>query len=225
MLGDPAGVIAPFPLVAPMKTPPSFDAWRGSVLTTDNNASGALTFLWHARALLTGNEKPSFLDGSFFFPLSGAPQAGGPPTLANAAGNYVRPAGTTGAWVGLLTPPGEPPNTFTLVLDLETTAPPRTCRIPLGRFDGATFTRPALDASWQAIVSAVAAGPGLQIGNEVLTAVADGPGFRLTLLRTSVAGSGLAGFDGTVVAVSHDRAFVRAFAERTIELGRSSVNV
>ena len=122
MLGDPAGAIAPFPLVAPMKAPPNFDAWRGSVLTTDNNASGALTFLWHARALLTGNEDPNFLNGSFFFPLSGAPQAGSPPTLANAAGNYTRPTNTTGAWVGLLTPPDEPANTFTLVLDLETAA-------------------------------------------------------------------------------------------------------
>lgn len=122
MLGDPAGVIAAFPLVAPMKSPPNFDAWRSSVLTTDNSATGALTFLWHLRALLTGNEDPSFLDGSFFFPLTGAPQAGAPPVLADTAGNYTRPTGTNGAWVGLLTPPGEPANTFTLVLDLETVA-------------------------------------------------------------------------------------------------------
>ena len=98
MMGDPAGAIAPFPLVAPMKAPPNFDAWRASVLTTDNNAAGALTFLWHLRALLTGNEDPNFLNGSFFFPLSGAPQPE-PPTLANAGGNYTRPTGTNGAWV------------------------------------------------------------------------------------------------------------------------------
>ena len=126
MLGDPAGAIAPFPLVAPMQTPPNFDAWRDSVLSTDNNATGALTFLWHVRALLTGNEDPNFLNGSFFFPLTGAPQAGSPPTLANGGGNYTRPTGTTGAWVGLLTPPSEPANTFTLVLDLETASPART---------------------------------------------------------------------------------------------------
>ena len=126
MLGDPAGAIAPFPLVAPMQTPPNFDAWRDSVLSTDNNATGALTFLWHVRALLTGNEDPNFLNGSFFFPLTGAPQAGSPPTLANGGGNYTRPTGTTGAWVGLLTPPSEPADTFTLVLDLETASPART---------------------------------------------------------------------------------------------------
>ncbi|MEZ6060146.1 MAG: DUF6603 domain-containing protein [Planctomycetaceae bacterium] len=196
MLGDPAGVIAAFPLVAPMKTPPNFDAWRSTVLTTNNSATGALTFLWHLRALLTGNENPSFLDGSFFFPLTGAPQAGVPPVLADAAGNYARPTGTNGAWVGLLTPPSEPANTFTLVLDLETTAPARTCRIPLGRFDGATFTRPNLDASWHDIVQFIAAGAGLSIGNELLTAAVDGAGFKLSLLRTTVVGSGLAGFDG-----------------------------
>jgi hypothetical protein len=196
MLGDPAGAIAPFPLVAPMKSPPDFAAWRGSVLTTDNNASGALTFLWHVRALLTGNEDPNFLNGSFFFPLSGAAQAGSPPTLADAAGSYTRPTGANGAWVGLLTPPSEPPDTFTLVLDLETTAPAQTCRVPLGRFDGATFSRPTLDASWQNIVQFIASGAGFPIGDEVLTAVAEGPAFRLSLLRTTVAGSGFAGFDG-----------------------------
>lgn len=195
MMGDPSGVIAPFPLVAPMKAPASFDAWRGSVLTTNNGASGALTFLWHLRALLTGNKSPSFLDGSFFFPVSGAPQAGSPPTLGNATGNYVRPTGTTGAWVGLLTPPSEPPGTFTVVLDLETTAPPATCRIPLARFDGANFTRPPLDNSWQSILQFIDTS-GMAIGNETLTADSDPPGMLLSLLRTSVAGSGLAGFDG-----------------------------
>lgn len=196
MLGDPAGAIAPFPLVAPMNTPPNFDAWRASVLTTDNNATGALTFLWHLRALLTGNEDPNFLNGSFFFPVSGAPQAGSPPTLADAAGNYTRPTGTNGAWVGLLTPPTEPANTFTLVLDLETTAPARTCRIPLAHFDGAQFTRPTLDGTFQDIVDFIAGGSGFPIGNELLTAVPDGGGFRLSVLRTTVAGSGFAGFDG-----------------------------
>jgi len=196
MMGDPAGAIQPFPLVAPMKSQPNFDQWRGSVLTTTNNASGPLTFLWHARALLTGNEDPNFLNGSFFFPLSGAPQTGIPPTLASASGTYTRPTGINGAWIGLLTPPGEPPNTFTLVLDLETIAPARTCRIPLGRWDGVSFTRPTLDASWQNIVQFIASGAGFPIGNELLTAVADGPGFLLSLLRTNVVGSGFAGFDG-----------------------------
>jgi hypothetical protein len=197
MMGDPAGVIAPFPLVAPMKTPPNFDAWRGSVLTTNDNASGALTFLWHLRALLTGNKDPNFLSGSFFFPLSGAPQPGAPPVLANASGTYTRPTGTTGAWVGLLTPPDQPPNTFTLVLDLETASPPRTCRIPLARFDGSTLSRPPLDASWQDIVAFIASGAGLPIGDETLEAVPDGAGYRLSLLRTNVSGSGVAGFDGS----------------------------
>ena len=199
MLGEPETVIKPFPLFAAMKTPPSFDPWRNSVLTTDDNASGALTFLWHLRALLTGNESPNFLEGSFFFPLSGAPQAGGPPTLANAAGNYARPTGAAGAWVGLLTPPAEPAGTFTLVLDIELTGPTRTCRIPLGRVQGNTFTRPALTAAWPEVqqVLGTIVGAGLAIGNETLTAVNEGPGFLVTVLSTTVAGSGAVGFDGT----------------------------
>lgn len=42
----------------------------------------------------------------------------------------------------------------------------------------------------------IASGAGFSIGNELLTAVADDAGFKLSLLRTSVAGAGLAGFDG-----------------------------
>jgi hypothetical protein len=195
MLGDPAGVIAPFPLVAPMKTEPDWGSWPGSVLTTDNNASGALTFLWHARALLTGNEDPNFLNGSFFFPLIGGQTGGSPPTPANGTGNYTRPTGSTGAWVGLLTPPSEPPNTFTLVLDLE--VPPQSARVAIARFDGTNFTRPPLDSSWQNLVQAIASGPGLAIGNDTLTAVQESPGiFRISVLRTNVAASGFAGFDG-----------------------------
>lgn len=152
MMGDPAGVISPFPLVQAMQATPDFDAWRSSVLTTNNNASGALTFLWHLRALLTGNESPDFLTGSFFFPLSGAPQSGAPPVLGNSTGAYTRPRNQNGAWVGILTPPEEGPNTFTLVLDLETVSPARMCRIQLARWNGTTFSRPSLDSSWQAIV-------------------------------------------------------------------------
>jgi hypothetical protein len=198
MMGDPVGPIAAFPLVAPMKSQPDFNAWRSSVLTTDNSASGALTFLWHLRALLTGNESPNFLEGSYFFPVSGAPQSGSPPTLADASGPYPPLTPTDGAWVGLLTAPTEPPGTFTLVLDLQTVAPARACRIPLARYDGAAFTRPTLDASWQDIVQFIVGtgDGGFAIGNEKLTAAVDGPGFRLSLLRVNVAGTGFDGFDG-----------------------------
>src|SRR5262249_14630613 len=151
----------------------------------------------HARALLTGNEDPNFINGSYHFPLSGAAQPGSPPTPANGSGDYHQPMGSDGAWIGLLTPPDdEPADTFELVLDLETAVPARTCRIPLARLAGQTFTRPLLDASWQDIVQFIAAGAGFPIGDELLTAVSDGAGYRLSLFRTTVAGSGFAGFDG-----------------------------
>jgi hypothetical protein len=105
----------------------------------------------------------------------------------------ARPEPTAHGWT--LTPPSEPPNTFTLV-DLETVAPARSCRIPLARFDGAQFTRPTLDSSWQTLVDFIADGAGFPIGNELLTAVPDGAGFRLSLLRATVSASGFTGFDG-----------------------------
>ena len=65
MLGDPQpNPIAPFPLLADaMGTTPVFDTWHQSILTTDENGSGALTFLWHLRALITGNTSPDVLPG------------------------------------------------------------------------------------------------------------------------------------------------------------------
>ena len=82
-----------------------------------------------------------------------------------------RPTGTTGAWVGLLTPPDEPANTFTLVLDLETAAPApqRPAAFRSAASTAPQFTRPALDGSWQAHRrSFIASGAGFPIGNELL---------------------------------------------------------
>ena len=73
MIGDPPDPIQPFPLVQPMKAVPDFAPWQDSVLSTADGASGALTFLWHLRALLTGVESTDFLSGSMFFPLAAAP--------------------------------------------------------------------------------------------------------------------------------------------------------
>ena len=188
MIGDPPGPIQPFPLVQPMKAVPDFAPWRDSVLSTADGASGALTFLWHLRALLTGVESTDFLSGSMFFPLAAAPPSPNPPTPADATGTYTHPMGTTGAWVGLLT---EPAGTFTLVVDLEIAG--QSCRIPLAGWDGTTFQRPNLvDGSWDDVLAAIQSG-GLDIVDDEMTAV----GNRLTLLGTTVSGSGLVGFDGT----------------------------
>src|SRR4029453_1294303 len=83
---------------------PSFDAWRGSILTTDENASGALTFVWHFRALVTGNTSPDVLGGSRWLPLISGPEAAAGPPAPSAfpvAGAYPPASPTTGAWLGI----------------------------------------------------------------------------------------------------------------------------
>jgi hypothetical protein len=71
MMGDTSDVIEPFPLFGAenMGKEPNFDPWVSSVISLDDEAAGALTFLWHLRALLTDNEDPTFLGGSIFMPL------------------------------------------------------------------------------------------------------------------------------------------------------------
>jgi hypothetical protein len=140
MLGDPAGVIEPLPIVDMPGQPADFTQWSASVLPGED-AGGALTFLWHLRALLTGNEDPSFFTGSFYFPLispvPGQPQ-GQPPTMADSSGQFPGDPGPS-AWVGVLT---DPP--FTLVVDLWNDNTERV-RIPLAAWDGQNLVRPAFD--------------------------------------------------------------------------------
>ncbi len=185
-LGEPASTIKPFPLVgaANMGTPPQFDLWKDSVLTTSGGASGALTFLWHLRALLTGNESPDFLSGSVFFPLVGPAVAHpAPPTLADSAGPFN--PGATGVWLGIL-------DDTSLVLDIRLGG--NACpRIPLGKVTAGKIDRPAVPAGVGAFLSALTP---VDIGGTLVTAAADGPGFRLTLLSDTPPPTGIPGFDG-----------------------------
>ncbi len=191
MLGDPADPIDPFPLVDPMGQPATFDPWADSVLSTDGGAAGPLTFLWHAKALLTGVESPDFLSGSMFFPLAPGGSGPAPADLADALGTYVAPPPDPGAWVGILT---EPAGTCTLVLDVKTAT--QYCRIPLATATAAGLTRPDLTpAQHQAILATLASiGPGgLPIADQLL----HGGDHALTLLSVTVAqGDAPVGLDG-----------------------------
>ncbi|MDA4107835.1 DUF6603 domain-containing protein [Mycolicibacterium holsaticum] len=141
MLGDPPDPIMPFPIVDEMGEPVDFTIWSNSVLQGED-AAGPLTFLWHLRALLTGNEDPQFWPGSMFFPLIDGPLTGNPPTMADALdGQQYPPAAPgAGAWVGVLT---DPPDAFTLVIDLWNAASQRH-RIPIAKWDGTNLIRPPL---------------------------------------------------------------------------------
>ncbi len=148
MLGEPEAppnnpVIRSFPLVGDtMGQPFNLNNWKDSVFTTNNNASGALTFLWHLRALLTGNESPDFFSSSFHFPLIGGAVSGAPPTLANAQTPYA--PGPNSAWFSMTTAN----NVFTLSLDLFDAAGTACPPIILGTVNAqGQFSRPQLSAA------------------------------------------------------------------------------
>src|SRR5262249_9879823 len=87
MFGEPASVIKPFPLFGWANMQQKFEPapWRDSVINFDSSIVGALTFLWHLRALLTGTESLEFLKSSVFMPLVSSGPAGGPPTTLGQA--------------------------------------------------------------------------------------------------------------------------------------------
>ncbi len=93
------------PQLGDMGTPGDFTPWTKSLFSPD--ASGALTFLWHARALLTGNESSQFLPGSAYFPLGPAPgvvQLADGPGPSEKSLNGGPPAGeptASGAYLGI----------------------------------------------------------------------------------------------------------------------------
>lgn len=142
MMGDPPATIQPLPVVAATGSEADFSIWSDSVLPGGDDAAGALTFLWHLRALLTDNEEPTFWPGSMFFPVVDGASGGGtaPTSFIAADSDYPPPAPGAGAWVGVLT---ESPS-FTLVLDLWN-ANSQQRRIPIAMWDGQELTRPEFD--------------------------------------------------------------------------------
>jgi hypothetical protein len=142
LLGEPEGVIKAFPLFGEsnMGLPRDFKPWKDSVLTTQGNAAGALTFLWHLRALLTGNENPKFWDGSFYFALTGPAVAGVLPNRTTDSLGPFNPApGTTGAWFAIR---DHAPGAVLLTLELRNAG--GACpSIPLARVDATGCRRPA----------------------------------------------------------------------------------
>ena len=179
-----------------MGGPPEFDRWKDSVFTTNDGAAGALTFLWHLRALLTGNEDSSFLGGSFFFPLVGGANQGSPPVLgAGPIPSYQPGPNDTGAWFGI----ADEANKFSLVLDMRRAG--QVCpRLTLAQVTGGDFTRPSIpETQWNQIKTFLQNVPqtGLPIGGtEKITPDPDGSAWRITLLNQTLSDTNVQGFDG-----------------------------
>ncbi len=177
---QPIGV---FPLFQPTGEAADFKPWMDSVLTLGGGAPGALTFLWHARALLTGNESGDFIQGSLYFPLVSGPDLGNQPPSFNAVGSTPPPASTPGAWFVIKNPDGQP-NVTRLLLELH--ANNTVWRAPLADANGTTLARPSVSAQdW------VAAAPPATIDlgdGKALTITPDSGGFAITLVAENLSG-------------------------------------
>lgn len=108
--GNPPGVIKPLVPFDPPSQVPNFTPWTDSVSPTGpNGEQGALEFLWHLRALITGNESANVFSGSKYFPLvvgdgTGIAQNFPPSSFPNAG---ERLPDQSGIWVGLRGKPGD----------------------------------------------------------------------------------------------------------------------
>ena len=120
LLGVPPSPIAGFPpfdgasvMAGPqvgMGKPLDFKPWLDSL--TANDGTGAMTAIWHLRALLTGNEDPSLFGGSCYVPLHSlatAAAAVGADGLLPGLSSFdasAKPSGA-GAWLGVRWTAGE----------------------------------------------------------------------------------------------------------------------
>jgi len=175
MLGDTSapGQIKPFPLVdAHWGQEPSFTEWKDSVLNPSDQ-SGAIGFLWHLRALLTGNEDPKFFEGSWYFALEGPPLEVSGPDFTPHEGEMG-----PGAYVGIQSDGG----LCTLVLHLLDGDDALTIALAQHKPGQAELTRPDIDAD--AIQGFLEASGGAFDG------VVELSGTRVTLTPLALPGAG-----------------------------------
>ena len=182
-----------------MGTVPNFASWGTSAITTDAaKILNAATFLWHIRALLTGEQSSSLIGsaGSIFMPLvPGAGDTPGAPSAATLLGPYP-PAGTAaGAWIGIRPAAG---STFDLVLAVRAANQNAPAEITLANAGAGGVKIPTIALpNWTAIDACLKQLPTLQIGPSTIKAALQSPTqWSLTLLSQTVSGSGVPGFDG-----------------------------
>ena len=149
MFGEREGVIEAFPAFQPMNEAPDFGAWAKSIIPSNaNDLDGATTFLWHLRALLTGNENSDWFEGSVWLRLDQADGALGQLTPAGTLDLPEIPKGSfsaqpgPSAWIGVAPETAGQTNgpwVLLLVLRPESGA---DIDIPLARLDQQGLTRP-----------------------------------------------------------------------------------
>jgi hypothetical protein len=152
MLGDgpSAGPIQPLPPLDAMGSAPNFDSWKNSVLSTSGGAAGALTFLWHLRALITGNESANILSGSYYFPLvqSGVAPPAFPPTSFPTPSGYPPSPDVSGAWLGFTygNAPADPIELALVFRSVQAGQATKEARISIARVVGGALQRPSAPA-------------------------------------------------------------------------------
>lgn len=170
MLGDPESVIKAFPLFANSMGAPDFKPWLDSIVPSDPaNTSGTLTFLWHLRALITGNTSPNVVGGSTWFPLIGGQEGLPTPGAGEFALSDPPDPSAPSAWLGVITPQAGP---IQLVVELRNgqPAPQGVKTIILFQRNGNSLEQPPLSAGFvQAFGTFVQNIPSLDIGAGQIT--------------------------------------------------------
>ena len=181
--GGAGGAIAPFPVFQPMRDPADFGDWKDSVFTQ----GGALTFLWHLRALITGNESPDFIKASFHLPLHGdqqLPDADGPPD-PSAFTSQTSPANLTerGAWLGFDNDGAHD----RVVLEVRTQVNGPLAVLPLATVVDGALVRPSTPAG--ELTKLGAGSFAIQIGDDdsrCICGTQEGSDWRITLFQESL---------------------------------------
>lgn len=171
--GNPPGAIKPLVPFDPSGQAPNFTPWTDSVMPTGpNGEKGALEFLWHLRALITGNESANVFSGSKYFSLmdidgTGLAQNFPPSSFPTSR---ARLDDETGIWVGLR---GKKDDSKIQELVLEAGTMPNPYVIVLCGFDTQNFQLippPALaDPDFNVLNTALLAFGNGQITGELVT--------------------------------------------------------
>jgi|GEM_PF-5672998 len=205
MLGDPAGSIQPMPPLDATGVVPDFSKWKKSVFSTNDGGAGALTFLWHLRALITGNEDVNAFGGSTYFPLlyqGGAPSTFPtvPPGSFATTGTFAQATNVASAWLAFR--PDLLNATVELALIFRPASPAAMVEILLAKFskaglDGGTLSRPVCSPGTVAALSGVINTLSLTYGSNTIKATPFGGGLKIDVFAPpSVVDSAAAAFNG-----------------------------
>src|SRR5581483_9848352 len=198
--GDPANPIQALPPLDATGQAPNFTNWKNSVFTTADGGTGALTFLWHLRALITGNENSNLLSGSSYFPLmvQGGSPPSFPPSSFPVTGSYPPSPDQAGVWVGIR--PGPMANSGDLVIDFRTGNPANVASFVIARYNNGNIERPAAPAGSQftALKSVLGSLLPITYGTHSITGAATGDGgYEVTVFTETLNDGAVPPLNGT----------------------------